>query len=340
MQRCLELASKGAGRVAPNPMVAAVLVYEDRIIGEGYHESYGQAHAEVNCINAVLPAEQELINQSTLYVSLEPCAHHGKTPPCTDLIIRNKIPRVVIACTDPFQEVNGKGIAQLKAAGIEIVQGVLEQEAKTLNRRFFCYQEKKRPYIILKWAQSADGKIAAAGNDRTYISNEYTNMLVHRWRSEEAAIMVGAGTAILDDPALTVRNWEGNNPVRLLVDRFLKTPASAKLLDQSISTIVFNTIKEASVTNLRYCLIKDNADFIPAILEILMAEKIQSILVEGGAGILNAFIQKGLWDEARVITNNSLQIGEGLPAPVLVQAAIKEEYQLNTDQIQLYQPIA
>ncbi len=340
MQRCLELASRGAGKVAPNPMVGAVLLYDDRIIGEGYHESYGQAHAEVNCIQSVHPLDQALIEKSTLYVSLEPCAHHGKTPPCTELIIRYKIPRVVIACNDPYQEVNGKGIELLKTAGVEVTVGVLESAAKILNQRFICCQEKKRPYIILKWAQSADGKIAANGNHRTYISNEYTNILVHRWRSEEAAILVGAGTAIMDNPALTVRAWKGNNPLRLLIDRNLKTPASAQLLDQSVPTIVFNSIKESTITNLRYCLIKQTDDFIPAMLEILMKEKIQSILVEGGAEILNAFIQKGLWEEARIITNTALQIGQGLAAPILKDAFLKEAFQLHTDHIQFYQPSA
>ncbi len=340
MQRCLELASRGAGKVAPNPMVGAVLLYDDRIIGEGYHESYGQAHAEVNCIQSVHPLDQALIEKSTLYVSLEPCAHHGKTPPCTELIIRYKIPRVVIACNDPYQEVNGKGIELLKTAGVEVTVGVLESAAKILNQRFICCQEKKRPYIILKWAQSADGKIAANGNHRTYISNEYTNILVHRWRSEEAAILVGAGTAIMDNPALTVRAWKGNNPLRLLIDRNLKTPASAQLLDQSVPTIVFNSIKESTSTNLRYCLIKQTDDFIPAMLEILMKEKIQSILVEGGAEILNAFIQKGLWEEARIITNTALQIGQGLAAPILKDAFLKEAFQLHTDHIQFYQPSA
>ncbi|MEI7471077.1 MAG: bifunctional diaminohydroxyphosphoribosylaminopyrimidine deaminase/5-amino-6-(5-phosphoribosylamino)uracil reductase RibD [Chitinophagaceae bacterium] len=340
MQRCLELASRGAGKVAPNPMVGAVLLYDDRIIGEGYHESYGQAHAEVNCIQSVHPLDQALIEKSTLYVSLEPCAHHGKTPPCTELIIRYKIPRVVIACNDPYQEVNGKGIELLKAAGVEVTVGVLESAAKILNQRFICCQEKKRPYIILKWAQSADGKIAANGNHRTYISNEYTNILVHRWRSEEAAILVGAGTAIMDNPALTVRAWKGNNPLRLLIDRNLKTPASAQLLDQSVPTIVFNSIKESTSTNLRYCLIKETADFIPAMLEILMKEKIQSILVEGGAELLNAFIQKGLWEEARIITNTALEIGQGLAAPILKDAFLKEAFHLHTDHIQFYQPSA
>ena len=340
MQRCLELASRGAGKVAPNPMVGAVLLYDDRIIGEGYHESYGQAHAEVNCIQSVHPLDQALIEKSTLYVSLEPCAHHGKTPPCTELIIRYKIPRVVIACNDPYQEVNGKGIELLKTAGVEVTVGVLESAAKILNQRFICCQEKKRPYIILKWAQSADGKIAANGNHRTYISNEYTNILVHRWRSEEAAILVGAGTAIIDNPALTVRAWKGNNPLRLLIDRNLKTPASAQLLDQSVPTIVFNSIKESTSTNLRYCLIKQTDDFIPAMLEILMKEKIQSILVEGGAELLNAFIQKGLWEEARIITNTALQIGQGLAAPILKDAFLKEAFQLHTDHIQFYQPSA
>ncbi len=236
MHRCLELARLGAGYVAPNPMVGAVLLHEGRIIGEGWHKEYGKAHAEVNCINAVKESERQFISQSTLYVSLEPCAHHGKTPPCTDLIIRHKIPRVVIGCRDSFKEVDGKGIEKLKAAGIEVETAVLEQECRELNKRFFTFHTKQRPYIILKWAQTSDGFIAPLippkvgisepQTQRLFISNEYSNILVHQWRSEEAAIMVGTNTALLDNPELTTRLWPGPSPVRLVIDLNLRLPDS------------------------------------------------------------------------------------------------------------------
>src|SRR5258706_6298419 len=243
MRRCLELATLGAGNVAPNPMVGAVLVYHGRIIGEGYHQKYGEAHAEPNSIASVKEEDRKLISQSTMYVSLEPCVHFGKTPPCADLIIKHKIPKVVIGCRDPFKEVNGRGIEKLKAAGVETEPGVLEKECKELNKRFFTFHTKHRPYIILKWAQTANGKMSGQGRDRLYISNEFTNRLVHKWRSEEAAILVGTNTALLDDPQLTTRLWTGNNLVRMVIDMDLKLPSSLRLFDDEASTIIFNTIK-------------------------------------------------------------------------------------------------
>ncbi len=230
MQRCLGLAKLGAGHVAPNPMVGAVLVYNDRIIGEGYHQQYGKAHAEVNCINSVKEDDIQLIEKSTLYVSLEPCAHYGKTPPCADLIIAKKIPTVVIACRDTYEEVNGRGIDKLKAANVNVIVGVLEKDAIELNKRFFTFYTKHRPYIILKWAQSNDGKIANADHSRVFISNEESNRLVHKWRSEEAAILVGTNTALYDDPELTTRLWTGNNPIRLVIDMEVKLPISLNCL--------------------------------------------------------------------------------------------------------------
>src|SRR5687767_13525023 len=242
MQRCLQLARLGAGSVAPNPMVGAVLVSDDRVIGEGWHQQFGKAHAEVNCFDSVLPGNRELVAGSILYVSLEPCAHFGKTPPCTDLIIKNKIRKVVVGCRDPFKEVNGKGIEKLKAAGIEVETGVLENECKEINKRFFCFHEKHRPFIILKWAHTADGKMGfESSTDRLFITNEYTNRLVHKWRSEESAVMVGTNTALRDDPELTVRLWTGASPVRAVIDRELKLPASLKIFDGQYPTIVFNT---------------------------------------------------------------------------------------------------
>ena len=236
MTRCLQLAQLGAGNVAPNPMVGAVLVYEEKIIGEGYHRKYGEAHAEVNCINSVKESNRELIEKSTLYVSLEPCSHYGKTPPCSDLIIQNKIKKVVIGCQDIYKEVSGKGILKLRNAGVEVISGVLEKESVDLNKRFFTFHQKFRPYIILKWAQTANTKIGST-NERILISNEYTNRLVHKWRSEEAAVLVGTNTAVQDDPFLTTRLWKGKNPVRIVIDKELKLPPSLNIFDTNSQTI-------------------------------------------------------------------------------------------------------
>ena len=221
MHRCLELAEKAAGHVAPNPMVGAVLVHEGIIIGEGYHQIYGGPHAEVNCIASVPSSLQHLIQDSVIYVSLEPCAHHGKTPPCADLIIRHNIRHVVIGCRDPFVEVDGKGIEKLHAAGIKTETGILEKECRELNKRFFTFHTKHRPFIILKWAQTGDGKIGTE-NNRLHITGSVTNRLVHKWRSEESAILVGANTALADNPQLTTRLWSGNSPTRLIIDPELR----------------------------------------------------------------------------------------------------------------------
>lgn len=336
MQRCLQLAAMGAGKVAPNPMVGAVLVFEGRIIGEGYHQKFGEAHAEVNCINSVTKADKELIDKSTIYVSLEPCAHFGKTPPCADLIIKNKIPNVVIGCSDSFEEVAGKGIKRLKDAGINVTVGILEKECRELNRHFFTFHEKKRPYIILKWAQSSNGKIGSAGSERILISNEFTNRLVHQWRAEEAAILVGTNTALKDNPALTTRLWSGNSPVRLVIDMDLKLPASLQLLDGTVKTIVFNANRHEENGMLSYYKIDKRKDTLPQILKVLYKLKIQSVIVEGGAFLLQSFINENLWDEARVVTNSSMEIAEGVNAPILQpQKTIKEE-NIQTDRIEYF----
>jgi len=347
MERCLELAKLGAGAVAPNPMVGAVLVHHDRIIGEGWHKKFGEAHAEVNCIASVKEEDRAFIAQSVLYVSLEPCSHFGKTPPCTELIIRNKIPTVVIGCRDPFKEVDGKGIEKLKAAGIEVVMGVLEQECKELNKRFFLFHTQQRPFIILKWAQTADGKMApptpARGDlvrspQRLLISNEYSNRLVHKWRSEEAALLVGTNTALLDDPELTTRLWPGNSPVRLVIDLNLRLPVSLKLFNGAVKTIVFYTIKKEEKKNLIYYKLEDGKKLLPQLLTALYELNIQSVLVEGGATLLQSFIAEGTWDEARIITNEKLFITNGLDAPVLTNAHKTEEQQLLSDKIAICKP--
>ncbi len=336
MQRCLQLAAMGAGEVAPNPMVGAVLVYKDSIIGEGYHKKFGEAHAEVNCINSVADVDKQFITKSTLYVSLEPCAHYGKTPPCADLIIKNKIAKVVIGCQDSFEAVAGKGIERLKAAGIEVSVGVLEKECVKLNQRFFTFHEKKRPYIILKWAQSKNGKIGSETGDRIFISNEFTNRLVHKWRSEEAAILVGTNTALLDDPALTARLFTGNNPLRLVMDLNLKLPAYLKLLDGSAKTIVFNYGKQAESENLVYYQLSKEDDLLTQITAALYSINIQSVIVEGGAKLLQSFIEADLWDEARVITNGQLTIDNGISAPVLKNNKLYQEEKIQNDTISFF----
>ena len=328
MHRCLELAQLASGAVAPNPMVGSILVFNDQIIGEGYHREYGKEHAEVNCINSVKPERRHLISQSTLYVSLEPCAHFGKTPPCADLIIKHQIPKVIIGCRDPFMQVNGKGIEKLLAAEIDVTTGVLEEACKKLNKRFFTFHTEHRPYVILKWAQTRDGKIAAASGSRILISNEYSNRLVHQWRSEETAIVVGTNTALFDDPELSTRWWPGKNPIRVVVDINLRLPKTLKLFNGQIPTIVFNlhrhnlpvekiSISEVKEVGVAYYQVTEGVSLVHQMLHALYQMNIQSILVEGGSYLLQSFVDEGMWDEARVITNESLEIGDGLPAPVL-----------------------
>lgn len=348
MQRCIELAAKGAGNVAPNPMVGAVLVYNDEIIGEGWHKQYGEAHAEVNCINSVSDENKWLITSSTLYVSLEPCAHFGKTPPCADLIIQHKIPKVVIGCRDPFIEVNGKGIEKLQAAGVEVESGVMEEECKTLNKRFFTFHTQQRPYIILKWAETADGKIAppppeggilnSDNSNRLLISNDYSNRIVHQWRSEEAAILVGTNTALLDDPALTTRLWPGKSPIRLVLDMNLRLPTSLKIFNGEVRTIVFNAMKQVEKENLLYHKIDKDNNVIAQLMKALYQVNIQSVLVEGGARLLQSFIDAGLWDEARVIKNEELIINNGLNSPILSVANKVSEQKILRDKIEIYNP--
>ncbi len=336
MHRCLQLAKPGAGYTAPNPMVGAVLVYDGRIIGEGYHQQYGEPHAEVNCMASVKEDDEALISKSTLYVSLEPCAHFGKTPPCSELIIKYGIPKVVIGCRDPFLKVNGKGIEKLKAAGIEVEEGILETECKEINHRFFHFHIFKKPWIILKWAQSANHKISGSGADRILISNEITNRLVHKWRSEEAAILVGTKAALFDDPELTNRLWHGPSPVRLVVDLNLRLPASLKLFNGKQKTIVFNLHKQTDEGSISYHLLSPAENIVPQIVDALYQLNIQSVLVEGGATLLQSFIDAGLWNEARVITNRDMVIAEGIAAPQL-SSFIKmgDELKFN-DQINYY----
>jgi diaminohydroxyphosphoribosylaminopyrimidine deaminase/5-amino-6-(5-phosphoribosylamino)uracil reductase len=338
MQRCLQLAALGMGGVAPNPMVGAVLVHEGLIIGEGYHKKYGQAHAEVNCVDSVPEEKRALISRSTLYVSLEPCSHYGKTPPCTELIISRQIPRVVVGCTDPFAAVSGRGIDRLRAAGVEVTTGVLEPECIRLNKRFFTFHQKKRPYIILKWAQSADGLIALPGPKPVKISQSSTDRLVHRWRSEEAGIMVGSHTALCDDPRLTNRLWTGASPVRIVIDRELKLPGHLKVFDNVSPTLVFNLKRAEKARNTEWVKLSSREDFLKDMLSALHQRDLLSVIVEGGAQLLQSFIDAGLWDEARVITGNDL-LEAGLRAPALKGYSLIQTDEVEGDQICFFEKL-
>ncbi len=348
MRRCIELARRGAGYVAPNPLVGAVLVYEDRIIGEGWHKKFGEPHAEVNCINqAIENGHGQHLSEAVLYVSLEPCAHYGKTPPCANLIIEKKIPRAFIGCRDPFAEVNGKGIEILKVAGVVVDTGILEQECIELNKRFFTFQTKHRPFVVLKWAQTGDGFIANLSmpgqkdnGSRLLISGDYSNRLVHQWRSEEAAILVGTNTALSDNPSLTTRLWPGPSPIRLVVDMDLRLPPTLHLFNQEQKTIVFNTLKHEENGNLLYYQVTRDVSLVHQIVHGLYQLNIQSVLVEGGAMLLQSFIDENIWDEARVIVNKELIIGKGLAAPVLNETNGKTEEQPGAETILYYKSLS
>lgn len=348
MHRCLDLATNGLGSVAPNPMVGAVLVCAGRIIGEGYHQTYGQAHAEVNAIKDAetrfelgdykelgFEKVEDLLKASTIYVSLEPCAHYGKTPPCADLIISRGIGRVVAGIRDPFKEVDGKGIEKLEKAGVSVKVPVLEEECRGVNSRFFTYHTKRRPYLILKWAESADGNIGRTGS-RVTISNAISNVLVHRWRSEEAAILVSARTALADDPALTNRHWVGANPLRLVLDRQGVLPSHLHLLDGHVPTLVYNTRLEVTP----YVRLREAGNLLPEMLEDLYQRRVLSVLVEGGASLLQSFIDQGLWDEIRVIRSSTVYIPGGIPAPRLPEARLQQSYDLEGDGVAIYTSFA
>ncbi|MEO7444538.1 MAG: bifunctional diaminohydroxyphosphoribosylaminopyrimidine deaminase/5-amino-6-(5-phosphoribosylamino)uracil reductase RibD [Ferruginibacter sp.] len=335
MKRCLQLAALGKAYVAPNPMVGAVLVHEGRVIGEGFHRKYGEAHAEVNCIESVLPEDAEFISSSTLYVSLEPCSHQGKTGPCTSFIIKHKIPRVIIGCLDSYEKVNGTGVELLKEAGIEVISGILQDEARELNKRFYTFHEKQRPYIILKWAQTASGFIGEKDKS-IQISNNQTNILVHTWRAEEAAIMVGTNTALADNPSLTVRHVPGKNPLRLVIDKNLKIPADFHLLDKQSPTIVINTIKNEEDGDLLFYKISSEENIVAVVISLLHMRNITSLIIEGGSMLIESFIAEGMWDEARVITSSTKNINDGIPAPRLSFASLVKTKNIDTDQVQFF----
>lgn len=314
MRRCLQLAALAQGHTSPNPMVGAVIVYNGRIIGEGYHRCCGEAHAEVNAINSV--RDKSLLTKSTLYVSLEPCSHYGKTPPCCELIISQHIPRVVVGCTDPFPKVSGRGINRLREQGIEVITGILEDECRALNRFFMTFQEKGRPYIILKWAQSADGFIDRHRDDSeppTVLSDTVTRLWAHRLRAICDAILVGSRTAIADNPSLTTRYWSGKNPLRIAIDRKGSIPANVHILDGTAPTLIVGRCDSPAVDLLP---LSPEDDAIKALIPELVRRKIQSLVVEGGAHLLQSFIDAQLWDEARIETT-PLLLHEGIAAPYI-----------------------
>lgn len=317
MSRAIELARLGMGRVAPNPMVGCVIVNEGVIIGEGYHRKYGEAHAEVNAVNSV--KNQSLLGDSTMYVTLEPCSHFGKTPPCADLIVEKRIPRVVVGSFDPNEKVAGRGLERLKNAGIEVITGVLQEECNLMNRRFLTVHQKKRPYIILKWAQTEDGFIDRSREEEefgqpTWITNDLSRIAVHKMRSDEAAILVGTKTVLKDNPSLTVRHWSGNHPLRLVLDRRGILPQHCALLDQSTDTVVFTETEMPSKPNLEYFRINFGDGMLQEINTFLSSRGIQSLLVEGGKALLESYMREGLWDEARVYIGN-MRFGSGIKAP-------------------------
>ncbi|MFN8843689.1 MAG: bifunctional diaminohydroxyphosphoribosylaminopyrimidine deaminase/5-amino-6-(5-phosphoribosylamino)uracil reductase RibD [Chryseotalea sp.] len=331
MQRAIQLAENGRGWVSPNPMVGCVIVHNEIIIGEGWHKKYGDKHAEVNAIEAV--ENQSLLQEATVYVSLEPCSHFGKTPPCADLLIGKKVKRVVVGAGDPNPLVNGKGIKKLRDAGIEVIENILADVCAEQNKRFFLHHQKERPYIILKWAQTADSFIAQENYESKWISGTLSRQLVHKWRTEEDAILVGRQTALHDNPQLTARDWPGKQPQRVVIDRFLKLPESLHLFDRSQPTLVYNVIKHEEHTNLILSRI-DEEGFLWHLTKDLHKRKIQSVIIEGGATTLQHFIDQGLWDEARIFTSSTI-FGKGIRAPHFHGILVSSET-LETDIIQIY----
>lgn len=333
MQRALDLAHLGIGYVSPNPRVGCVIVHEGKIIGEGWHRKYGEAHAEVNAIHAV--KNKTLLPFSTVYVNLEPCSHFGKTPPCADLLIQHKVKKVVIANRDSNPLVSGRGIEKLKQAGIEVTDGILEKAGRQSNARFFTAIEKNRPYIILKWAQTADGFIAHENYESKWISSEESRQLVHQWRAEEDAVLVGTKTASHDNPVLNVRDWSGRNPTRIVIDRFLRLSEKLHLFDGTQKTICYNLLKHEEHPGISLIRLEED-NFIPQLVQDLVKQKIHSVLVEGGAQTLQLFIAHRLWDEARVFQSPRL-FDKGIAAPVLPGKIISTDT-IGTDRLTVYRP--
>ncbi|SDR98680.1 bifunctional diaminohydroxyphosphoribosylaminopyrimidine deaminase/5-amino-6-(5-phosphoribosylamino)uracil reductase RibD [Gramella sp. MAR_2010_147] len=337
IKRCIELALNGLGTTYPNPMVGSVIVHNEKIIGEGWHKKAGEAHAEVNAINSV--KDESLLKHATIYVSLEPCSHFGKTPPCSDLIIDKGIKKVVIGTMDPFAKVAGRGIKKLMDAGCEVKLGVLEDQCKDLNKRFFTFHKERRPYIILKWAQTTDGYIAPEKRDEkrpVWITNKYSGQLVHKWRSEEAAILVGTNTALQDNPSLNVRKWTGNNPTRIVIDKDLKIPKEYSVLDERLKTIILcsKTPMASGNENLIFEELDFSKNIASRICDILYQHELQSVIIEGGSNTLQQFINAGLWDEARVFTGKS-QFKKGIKSPEFSGKIISDK-DISGDNLKIY----
>lgn len=325
MRRCLELAKNGLGTTYPNPMVGSVIVCDGKIIGEGWHKKSGEPHAEVNAVNSV--KDKSLLKRATIYVSLEPCSHFGKTPPCCDLIIANKIPNVVVGTVDSNVKVAGNGIKKLIEAGAKVTVGILETECKELNKRFFTFHEKKRPYVILKWAETQDGFIAPLTKleqKPVWITNKFSRQLVHKWRSEEQAILVGTNTVIEDNPKLDVRDWTGKNPIRIILDQNNRIPKDSYIFNNQVKTIIFsNSSTRISQENSIFEVIDFKQNLADQILNVLYKHQIQSVIIEGGLQTLQTFIDENIWDEARVfIGNNNFETG--IKAPLLALKNIEK----------------
>jgi diaminohydroxyphosphoribosylaminopyrimidine deaminase/5-amino-6-(5-phosphoribosylamino)uracil reductase len=337
IKRCLQIAKNGLFTARPNPSVGAVIVVNDKIIGEGFTSAYGGNHAEVNAINSVL--DTSVLKEATIYVTLEPCSHFGKTPPCSDLIIKHNLKRVVVGCVDSNSLVAGKGIERLKKANISVTVGVLEQECLMHHKRFFTFQNKKRPYIILKWAETQDGFIAPLTKDTTrpvWISNDYSKQLVHKFRAKEQAILVGTNTVLADNPKLNVRSWFGEDPVRVVLDNNLRIPKYANVFNESVKTIVF--YDEGKVVEDKKNVVFEKVDFTKnlahQICEVLQKHNIQSLIVEGGTQTLQTFLDENLWDEARVFVGEAKFL-EGVKSPVLEQS-IKRQSNIKNDVLKIY----
>lgn len=336
MQRCLDLAQLGAGQVSPNPMVGAVLVYQGRIIGEAWHERWGEAHAEVRCLQSVSPFQRALIPGATLYCNLEPCSHYGKTPPCADLIVSEGIKRVVVANTDPNPLVAGRGFEILRRAGIEVVEGVLKEKGAWLNRAFFTWMTRKRPYVVLKWAQSSDGFLGKKA-EKTAISDAFAARWVHRLRAESDAILIGANTAQVDDPQLDTRHYFGKNPLRVVLDTRGRLPDSHHLLDDRIETLVFGPTPAKKFVNTRFTGSAGHVS-IKDILQMLYEEQRAILLVEGGSDVLRQFIKQGFWDVIHRI-EHPMHLRDGVAAPALPSnAKLLDEFQIAQDRVCTFAP--
>lgn len=338
IKRCIELAKNGLGNTYPNPLVGSVIVYQDKIIGEGWHKRAGEPHAEVNAINSV--RNRNLLKKATIYVSLEPCSHFGKTPPCSDLIISSGIKNVVVGAIDPFVEVAGRGIKKMIEAGCNVTVGVLDEECQALNKRFFTFHNKKRPYIILKWAESADGYVSPVKKnikEPVWLTNQYSRQLVHKWRSEEQAILVGTNTVLDDNPKLNTRDWKGLSPVRVVIDKNLKTYPDHCIWDGHVKTFIITDLSSED-KNLSDNIILQKVDFqkpvIHEICKILFQEGLQSIIIEGGSKTLQNFIDENLWDEIRKF-KSKVVLNEGTPAPVTGATIISAE-KILTDNLFYY----